>query len=311
MPKILSLNKPKKLKKGDRIGIIAPAGAVDSNELEKGLKAVKRMGFSPVLSQHVGNKKRTMAGTDSERAFDLMTMFADSEIKGIFCARGGYGSNRILPLLTSKVIRDNPKVFVGSSDITALHIFLNQKCSLHTFHGPMIAGSFGRRDMKKSQKSFAEILMGKTSAKKMSSSKVKIIQPGQAKGELAGGCLSLICRSLRTLHEIKTDNKILLIEDVNEPYYKLDGMLWQLKQAGKLKNLKGVFLGEMIGCRPSNKNDGPLEHIIKEIFSEYSYPILMNAPIGHGDEMWTLPLGVKATMNSKTKSLVLDSCGVA
>ncbi len=311
MPKIISLNKPKKLKKGDNIGIIAPAGAVDSVELEKGLKVIKRMGFNPVLSQHIGNKNRTMAGSDSERAFDLMTMFADSEIKGIFCARGGYGSNRILPLLTSKVIRENPKVFVGSSDITALHIFLNQKCSLHTFHGPMIAGSFGRAEMKRSQKSFAEILMGKTSAKKMSSRQIQVIQPGSVKGELAGGCLSLLCRSLRTLHEIKTDNKILLIEDVNEPYYKLDGMLWQLKQAGKFKNLKGVLLGEMIGCRPANKKDGPLEHIVKEIFADYSYPILMNAPIGHGEEMWTLPLGIKATLDSKLRSLTLDSCGVS
>jgi muramoyltetrapeptide carboxypeptidase len=311
MPKIISLNKPKKLKKGDRIGIIAPAGAVNSDDLEIGLKVIKGMGFDPVLSQNIGNKKRTMAGNDSERAFDLMTMFADSDIKGIFCARGGYGSNRILPLLTSKVIRDNPKVFVGSSDTTALHIFLNQKCALHTFHGPMVAGSFGRAEMKKSKKLFADILMGKASAKQMTARQIHVIRPGSAKGELAGGCLTLLCRSLRTPHEIKTENKILLIEDVNEPFYKLDGMLWQLKQAGKLKNLKGVILGEMIGCRPANETDGPLEHIIEEVFAEYSYPVMMNAPIGHGEEMWTLPLGIKATMDCNTRSLTLDSCGVA
>jgi len=311
MPKIIPLNKPKKLKKGDRIGIIAPAGAVNSDDLEKGLKVIKSMGFDPVLGQNIGNKKRTMAGNDSERAFDLMTMFADSEIKGIFCARGGYGSNRILPLLTSKVIRDNPKVFVGSSDITALHIFLNQKCALHTFHGPMVAGSFGRAEMKKSQKIFADILMGKASSKKMTARQIQIVRSGSAKGELVGGCLTLLCRSLRTPYEIKTENKILLIEDVNEPYYKLDGMLWQLKLAGKLKNLKGVILGEMIGCRPANEKDGPLEQIVEEIFAEYSYPVLLNAPIGHGDEMWTLPLGIKAKMDTDTKSLTLDSCGVA
>ncbi|QPJ65088.1 MAG: LD-carboxypeptidase [Candidatus Nitrohelix vancouverensis] len=311
MAKTLPLIQPKKLKKGDCIGVIAPAGVTKEEELTKGLAVLKRMGFKLALGEHLSKRKRTMAGEDHERAFDLMTMFSNPEIKGIVCARGGYGSNRILPLLTSRVIRENPKVFVGSSDITALHIFLNQKCSLVSFHGPMAAGSFGRDAMKKSKKQFAQMLMGDRKALKLASRQTQTLVPGQAEGELAGGCLSLLIRSLRTPYEIQTQNKILFIEDVGEPYYKLDAMLCQLKQAGKFKKIKGVVLGEMIRCKPSYKGDGPLEDIFREAFAEYSIPVLYNAPIGHGDEMWTVPFGVRATLDATKRTLDIESCGVS
>ena len=124
--------------------MVAPAGPVDPKILKKGLRALERMGFYPVLAKHILAKDRYLAGTDEQRTQDLHDLFGDPEIKGIFCARGGYGANRVLPGLDASIIRRNPKVFVGSSDITLLILFLVQQCSLVTFHGPMVAGNFGR-----------------------------------------------------------------------------------------------------------------------------------------------------------------------
>ena len=136
---------------GDNVGVVAPAGPVDLEILKKGLACLENMGFKPVLGKHVLSRYRFCAGTDQERAKDLMTMFADRKIKAIVCARGGYGVNRVIPHLDLKIIRRNPKILVGASDITLLLTYLNQKTSLVTFHGPMVAGNFGRHTMTRSK----------------------------------------------------------------------------------------------------------------------------------------------------------------
>ena len=222
-----TLIRPKCLNEGDSVGIVSPAGPVDEVSLEKGLNALKRLGFKPVLGNFIREKAGFLAGTDEQRAADLMDMFRDPAIKGIFCTRGGYGVNRVLPLLKAKVIRENPKIVVGSSVITLLLLFLKQKCSIVAFHGPMPAGSFGRSPMKHSRKLFCDLLLKKQISPLFSNS-AKVIRPGTARGALTGGCLTLLCRSLRTHFEIDTRDQILLIEDVNEPPYRIDGMLWQL-----------------------------------------------------------------------------------
>lgn len=310
MPSSKKLIAPARLNIGDKVGIVAPAGPVEKDQLERGMRVIVKMGFRPVLCKCLFERDGFLAGSDEERAADLMAMFADPEVKGIFCARGGYGVNRILHLLDSKVIRNNPKIVVGSSDLTLLLQYLNQKFSMVTFHGPMIAGSFGRNPMKESQKQFWEILSGQKKAKKLSAPKARVIRSGKASGELTGGCLTLLCRSLKTPFEIKTKGKILLIEDVNEPAYRIDGMLWQLKQAGKFKEVKAVIFGEMVNCKFNSGQKGSLDDLIRDIFKDDPFPVVTNCPIGHGNEMWTLPLGVQATLNTKSKSLTLESCGV-
>lgn len=310
MGKSVDWIRPAKLLKGDTVGVAAPAGPVDPDQLEKGLQVIRNMGFNPRLGESVLRRHRYLGGTDSERAADLIAMIESPDIKAILCARGGYGVNRILANLDPRKIRRHPKIFVGSSDITLLHLFLNQRCSLVSFHGPMVAGSFGRSPMKESQKQFRDLLMGKKTGTKVKASKAKVIKPGSATGKVTGGCLTLLCRSLKTRYEIQTKDKLLLIEDVNEPLYRLDGMLWQLKSAGKFKDVRGIILGEMIKCQPRNKALGTLEDMYHDLFADLEVPILMNCPIGHGKEMWTVPLGMESTLDTKKKTLDFQGCGV-
>ena len=309
------MRRPKRLKQGDRVGVVAPAGPVDPKILKKGLRALERMGFNPVLGKHVLARDRYLAGTDEQRAEDLNGLFGDPEIKGIFCARGGYGSNRVLLGLDSSIIRRNPKVFVGSSDITLLLLFLVQQCSLVTFHGPMVAGNFGRYPMPKSKHQFSEILFGNRVSKRLTAKGSHVFKSGIAEGRVIGGCLTLLCRSLGTPWEVKTRNKILLLEDVNEPLYKIDGMLWHLKQAGKFNGVRGIVFGEMVNCQSfgpdrRNKESGSFKGILRDVFANRSFPILTNFPSGHGREMLTLPMGVEARLDTESKSLEFENCGV-
>jgi len=307
----LRLIRPKKLKQGDMVGVVAPAGPVDPEHLEAGLSVIRGMGFQPVLGRFVNDRKHFLAGEDADRADDLMVMFQNPEIKAIFCARGGYGVNRILPLLDSKIIRKHPKVVVGSSDITLLLIYLLQKCGLVAFHGPMVAGSFGCKPMKISKTQFRKVLTGVKDGGILNASKARVLQEGTASGKLVGGCLTLLCRSLKTPYEIQTRDGIVLIEDVNEPAYRIDGMLWQLKAAGKFRGVKGIVFGEMVNCRFTDGQKGRLEDIFRDIVPNRTIPVLTDCPVGHGNEMWTLPLGVEATLDTDSKSLRLKTCGVS
>jgi muramoyltetrapeptide carboxypeptidase len=304
------LIRPKKLKTGDRVGIVAPAGPVDPEILEKGLKVLRGMKLEPVLGRHVFSRRGYLAGKDEDRASDLMSMFADQDIKAIICARGGYGVNRLLPLLKPNIIRKNPKILVGASDITLLLLYLAKKCSLVAFHGPMVGGNFGQHGMKRTKKQFHDLLTGQSAGKTLVSAQAHVLNPGIGKGEITGGCLTLLCRSLGTPYEIQTKGKIIFIEDVNEAPYKIDGMLWQLKAAGKFKDVKGIVLGEMINCHPLKSTNGTATHYYHEMFDDLSIPIVTNFPIGHGKEMWTLPFGVGATLNAEAKSIQLKHCGV-
>jgi muramoyltetrapeptide carboxypeptidase len=292
------------------VGVVAPAGPVDPQELETGLNVIRGMGFQPVLGRCVNDRKHFLAGEDEDRADDLMVMFQNPEIKAIFCARGGYGVNRILPLLDSKIIRKNPKVVVGSSDITLLLIYLLQKCGLVAFHGPMVSGSFGCKPMKISKTQFRKILTGVKEGGHLKAPQAQVLQKGTARGKLVGGCLTLLCRSLKTPYEIQTRDGIVLIEDVNEPAYRIDGMLWQLKAAGKFRGVKGIVFGEMINCRFGNGQKGRLEDLLRDIMPNRSIPVLADCPVGHGNEMWTLPLGVEATLDTASRSLRLKNNGV-
>ncbi|MBT5869871.1 MAG: LD-carboxypeptidase [Nitrospinaceae bacterium] len=307
---ILPLLRPSSLRQGDVVGVVAPAGPVDKHQLEVGLEVIRRMGFEPVLSRNIHARSRFMAGSDKMRAQDIMDMFRDPEVRAIFCARGGYGSNRVLAHLDPDVIRRNAKVVVGSSDITLLLHYLVQKCGLVAFHGPMVAGSFGRAEMKKSQRQFKALLTGDVKARHFCSPRAKVFSKGVAQGKLTGGCLTLLCRSLNTPYEIQTRNRILLIEDVNEPLYRVDGMLWQLKNAGMFKGIRGIVLGEMVNCRSQRKGDGTIENILQDLFPKPKFPILTHCPIGHGKEVWTLPLETSAILDSESKTLELKHCGV-
>jgi muramoyltetrapeptide carboxypeptidase len=305
-----SLLRPPSLKEGDIVGVVAPAGPVDRVQLKIGLEVIRCMGFKPFLGEHIFARSRFMAGSDKDRAQDLMAMFRNPDVRAIFCARGGYGVNRILSHLKPDEIRAHPKAVVGSSDITLLLHFLAQKCRLIAFHGPMVAGSFGRAAMKKSRRQFRQLLTGDAKGKIFQAPRAKIFCKGVAQGKIIGGCLTLLCRSLSTPYQIDTRNRILFIEDVNEPFYRIDGMLWQLKNAAMFKDVRGLIFGEMVNCKPQRKGDGKIEDILSDLFQNPGFPILTHCPIGHGKEIWTLPLETSATLDSVSKTLELKDCGV-
>ncbi len=181
--KLRLLIQPQKLNFGDKVGVVAPAGPVNKEQLEKGLEVICEMGFEPVLGNFIHERSRFLAGTDTQRAKDIMDMVRNQKIKAIFCARGGYGANRILEHLDAKAIRKNAKIFVGSSDITVLLHYLYLKVGLLVFHGPMIAGSFGRAPMKSSREQFKNILMGKPNL--LYCRKAKIFSKGSATGKIS------------------------------------------------------------------------------------------------------------------------------
>ncbi len=307
---IPSLIRPPRLNPGDVVGVVAPAGPVDKDQLEAGLQVIRAMGFEPRLGRHIYSRSRFMAGPDKDRARDIMDMFRDPGVRAIFCARGGYGANRVLPYLKPGEIRANPKAVVGSSDITLLLHFLVQKCGLVTFHGPMVAGSFGRAEMKQSKCQLKALLSGDDKGRVFRYSTAKVFSGGVAKGKITGGCLTLLCRSLKTPYEIRTQNRILLIEDVNEPLYRIDGMLWQLKSAGMFQGIRGIVFGEMVNCLPQRRGDGKIEDILADLFPNPRFPILTHCPIGHGKEVWTLPLETPAILDSESRTLELKNCGV-
>jgi muramoyltetrapeptide carboxypeptidase len=306
--KLKSLIRPPKLNPGDKVGVVTPAGPVDKTQLQKGLEVILDMGFQPVLGKYIYTRSRFFAGTDLQRAKDIMDMVRNPEIKAIFCARGGYGTNRILEHLDAKAIRAHAKIFVGSSDITLLLHYLYLHCGVIGFHGPMVAGSFGRAPMKQSREQFKNILMGKPTS--LFCGKAKVFSKGSAMGKITGGCLTLLCRSLGTSYDIRTHNRILFIEDVSEPLYKLDGMLWQLKAAGKFKGVRGVIFGEMVNCNSQKPGDGKFENILYDLFPKPDIPILTHCPIGHSNEIWTLPLETQAILDTSIKTLKLKNCGV-
>lgn len=308
--KAKALKRPPRILPGDRVGVVAPAGPVEPALLEKGLSAISRMGWTPVVGRHVNARDRFLAGSDEARAADLMCMFENTEIRAIFCARGGYGVNRLLPLLDAAVIRRHPKIVVGASDVTLLLLYLYQRCSLIAFHGPMVAGTFGRHSLRKTRGQFSGLLAGQPAATALEWSGARVLRAGKASGPLTGGCLTLLCRSLGTPYEVDTRGCILIIEDVNEPPYKIDGMLWQLKAAGKFKGVKGVIVGEMVDCGKGRAPRRWLDESFCEVFADGNFPVLARLPLGHGKEMWTLPLGVKATLDAEAGTLSLAGCGV-
>ncbi len=281
---------PPLLSTGDTVGIVAPASHIPrANEeyLEQGLERVKQMGFAVKSSLSLRERKHLyLAGKDQERAEELMAMFLDPQVKAILCSRGGYGAQRLIPYLDADQIRSHPKPLVGCSDITVLLIYLLQQCLVIPFHGPNVAtNQFVQGD--------AEMALAMkralTSAEPLAEIACSELRGGEAEAEIIGGCLSSLITVLGTPYEPDFQGKVLFLEDVNEPPYKIDRMLTHLKSAGKLAGVKGVVFGQMPGCDTDN---GLLGDVLVDVLAAIEGPILFGFPSGHGPRNLTIPLGV-------------------
>ena len=236
--------KPKKLEIGDTIGIVAPASPADKDEIEKAYKKLTKMGFKVIVGKNCCDKNGYLAGEDEVRAENLISMFSNKDVDGIICLRGGYGTPRILDLLDYELIKNNPKVFIGYSDITALHIAFNQFSDLVTFHGPMAASDIAKDFSNFSRDSLLNSVSNEefNTLIKNATEEIVTINDGIAEGQIIGGNLTLITGTIGTDYEIDTKGKILFIEEIDEVPYKIDGMLNQLRLS-KIRRSRRNYIG--------------------------------------------------------------------
>lgn len=302
---------PPPLKKGDTIGLIAPAGPLQNeNKFIAGVKLLRESGFevkfSPGLEFSTGSGY--LAGTDLERADEFHKFWADPEVKALVAVRGGYGSLRIADALDMNLIRRQPKILVGFSDISVLLTTIFKKTGLVTFHGPVLTSLI--KNDRESIQLFFETLTGRFPPI-IRTKGIEILKAGRAKGRLIGGNLTSLVHLLATPHELSWDNTILFIEDVGEASYRIDRMLTHLYRAKRLDNLAGLLLGSFrmdVEQNSADENDyDAIWNRVLELFSEKNIPIWGKFPVGHGLQNYTLPLGIEAEMDSSSGSLAISS----
>jgi muramoyltetrapeptide carboxypeptidase len=279
---------PPYLTAGDTIGIVAPARKVNSEELEFAIRWWERKGFRIVLGKHLFAEKHQYAGTDAARTEDFQNMLNNSDVKAIFCARGGYGTLRIIDQLEFLGFSLEPKWICGFSDITVLHSHINKICGVTTIHSTMPISA--NENSLINLETLFQILIGEQPIYECKPHVLNRI--GECSGQLTGGNLSLLYALSGSISDMDTTNKILFIEDVDEYLYHIDRMMLQLKRAGKLKNLAGLLVGNFAKMRDNEIAFGStFEQIIREHCEEYNFPISFNFPAGHDETNVAMKFG--------------------
>ncbi len=287
---------PPRLRPGDLIGVISPAGPVDASDLKPGLDLLISRGFRVREATHLYDRHDYLAGEDEARLSDLHAMFLDREISAVFCARGGYGSLRLLARMDYTLIREHPKIIVGYSDITALLMAIYKMTGLVAFHGPMVRGL-----PTVSEDSREGLLQTVSSEQPVSFDPLKgtSLIPGTAEGPLLGGNLSLICHLVGTPFLPSLDGCILFLEDIGERLYRIDRMLTHLLLSGQLNGIAGLIGGEFIDCGDTSSTD----RLLMAMASELDIPLITGFPAGHGQNNLTLPLGMPANLDTRRMTL--------
>jgi len=304
--------KPRALRPGDKVGIVAPASNVKRELLEAGCDGLRRAGYEPFYFESILDRDLYFAGSAERRARELEDMFARDDIRAIVCARGGYGSNYLPLALDPMKIAPHPKILVGYSDITTLVCCIADSANFVTFHGPMVTKDFAIADGV-DMESWQNALGGAEEWEIGKGSGAKPLVTGEAEGILYGGCLSMLVASLGTQHEIRTAGTILFIEDVAAKPYQIDRMLMQLKLAGKLKDVRGIIFGEMMDCRQSSDQDYTLEEVVLRIVEDLRIPVAFGLRSGHVSRAnITLPIGVRARLivDDSVKLRILEAATV-
>jgi muramoyltetrapeptide carboxypeptidase len=307
----MKLIKPKALKKGDMVGVCAPASPLKSRaSLTQGVNYLEGMGYRVELGKHIFDEYGYLAGEDEYRAQDFNYMVSDPKIKAIIFTRGGFGSSRILPLIDFANLKRNPKIIVGYSDITALQLAIFRKIGMVTFAGPMVASEFGQNFSGVAEELFWKMLtynkpIGNIS--KYFANKMEAISIGKAVGRLIGGNLSIISSMLGTIYFPSMDNAILMLEEVEEAPYRVDRMLHQLKYAGVLEKISGILLGDFSTCKPWKKVSSlTLGQIFDKLLK--NQPTISNLHFGHVKNPITLPFGVRVKIDTQKKEInILES----
>lgn len=283
------------LRPGDTLGVCAPSGKFDTEILDQGIHVLNTLGFRVRIPEAIFSEKRYLAGEDRVRAAVIHSLFADPDIHGIICARGGYGALRVLDQLNWEIIGRNPKPFIGYSDITALLMAILSRTGVPVIHGPNLV-SLASADQE-TLDAFVQAVTGGWTAIEIAGGRV--LSPGIAQGTIKGGNLATLSHLLGTSYQPDFTDAILFIEDIGEPAYKIDRMLTQMKMAGVFDRVKGVVTGSFENCRPESH----IREILTEIFVEYAIPVICGMPAGHGKTNQTFVMGRQVRMDTRTMIL--------
>ncbi len=300
---------PPYLKRGDVIGLVAPAGFMPPEKLQTCIETLEGWGYTVVLGSTTQSASETyFSGTDAERLHDLQRLLDDESIKAIFCVRGGYGTSRIVDALDFKTFLAHPKWIIGFSDITVLHSHLFANYKIASLHAPM-AGAFNNGEFNNQYIQSLKAALEGTPAD-YESGPHALNRTGKATGVLAGGNLALITHLIGTPSEINTKNKILFLEDVGEYLYNIDRMLLQLARHGSLKKLAGLVIGGFTGVRDTERPYGhDVYSIIFDHVKKYDYPVCFNFPVSHEKENYALKTGVRYKLTVRESGVGLKEKG--
>lgn len=315
MPPIV---KAKALRHSDTIGVVVPAGPVNRERIDRALARIGERGFRTKTYGDIYRSRGYLAGDDATRAAELMEAFADPETTAVWCARGGYGVMRLLDRLDFDIIRQNPKIFVGFSDITALHHAFHQETGLITFHGPNLQDGFGKPEEMPAATERAlwrAILADKQSATSAEApidltgadtSQLRALHGGVCTARLTGGNLAVIAGMLGTPYEMQTTGRILFLEDIGERLYRIDRYLSQLRLAGKLTGLAGVLLGSFSYDEGDQADDpAAIAALCEEFFADLGIPVLAGFPAGHAEFNLALPIGGLIKLDADAQKVTL------
>ncbi len=284
------------LQPGDCIGLVAPASPVKREGLIEGAATLKSLGFRVYYTPRIFGTERYLAGSDAVRVEELHAMFANPDIKAIFCGRGGYGSQRLIPYLDPDLIMAHPKLFLGYSDVTSLLLYFYQRCGLITLHGPAVAGDLTRDSAPDVKHQLMGLVTGDAEAMQLPPSDLTVVRPGEAAGRLIGGCLSLFVCAIGTPFQPETRGAILFFEDRGERYYAIDRMLTYLKLAGVFEGVRGVVFGEIEPMTADRDRPYGVADVIADVLGDLEVPVLYGLRAGHCPQSLTLPFGTQAAI---------------
>lgn len=306
-----SRRKPPRLNPGDTVGVVAPASAVGSDDgLDRAEWWIKGMGLVPKFGSHAGDRDGYLAGTDANRAADINAMYADPEVRAVFAVRGGWGGARILPLLDWDAIRANPKLFIGFSDVTAIHLAFAQRAGYATIHGGNASSSWQPQSWESLWRlafSGDKAVLGGPEAEAQSGRTARTIHGGKATGRLLGGNLTIVSTLMGTGWLPDFKGAILFAEDTNEAEYRVDRMLQQLRLAGVLGELSGIVFGQCTGCRTTEPdyNGFTLDQVIDQYLTPLGIPAFTGANIGHVAGQLSLPSGARVELDADARTIRL------
>lgn len=298
------LARPRAISEGATLGIAAPAFAIDARCVEEGAAWLRSAGFRVKYDPGLFERQGYLAGGDGRRARELLGLLADPEVDAVVCARGGYGCQRILPLLDAALFRAARKPLLGYSDVTVLHLWQLRQARLVGFHGPMLEnGGWSAPETEAVRAALAgvagEVVLAGEGR-----------MAGRGEGRLVGGSLKLVATSLGTPFEVDTDGAILLLEDVGEKPYAIDRMLHQLLAAGKMERVVGVGFGQLTGCVDPKRAEPTAEQVVEEVLAPLGLPLVLGLPFGHGRPNLPWPVGARGAIDGERGEVAVLETGV-